>query len=57
MIAKNGDINETFLVDGRVGGFWRVENGRVKLEPFAPLPLRARRELEDEARRFEAFVR
>ena len=57
MIAKNGDINETFLVDGRVGGFWRVENGRVKLEPFAPLPPRARRELEDEARRFEAFVR
>ena len=57
VIAKNGDIHETFLVDGVVGGFWRVEKGRVALEPFAPLPLRARRALEDEARRFEAFLR
>lgn len=57
VIAKNGDIGETFLVDGVVAGFWRVDDGRVTLEPFAPLPLRVRRELEDEARRFEAFLR
>jgi hypothetical protein len=41
----------TFLVDGRVAGTWREEGGKVKLEPFAPIPRRAKRELEDEARR------
>jgi hypothetical protein len=45
----------TFLVDGRVAGTWRVEGVKVKLEPFAPLPRPARRELEDEARRLAAF--
>lgn len=45
----------TFLVDGAVAGKWRYEGGRVKLEPFAPLPRAARRELEDEAERLAAF--
>ena len=57
VIAKNGDVSETFLVDGFVAGMWRLERGRVVLEPFEPLPLRTRREVEDEARRLEAFVR
>ena len=39
----------------RVAGLWRYEGGKVKTEPFAPLPGRARRELEDEARRLETF--
>jgi hypothetical protein len=46
----------TFLVDGRVAGAWRYEGGKVKLEPFAPLPRTACRELEDEARRLAAFL-
>jgi len=57
VIAKNGDVAETFLVDGFVAGLWQLERGRVVLEPFERLPLRARRELADEARRLEAFVR
>jgi hypothetical protein len=57
VIAKNGDVAETFLVDGFVAGTWTLASGRVRLRPFAPVPRRARRELEDEARRLEAFVR
>jgi hypothetical protein len=45
----------TFLVDGRVAGTWRYEKGKVKLEPLAPLPPNARRELDDEAKRLAAF--
>jgi winged helix DNA-binding protein len=45
----------TFLVDGHVAGTWRYDGGKVKLEPLAPLPRNARRELEDEAKRLAAF--
>jgi hypothetical protein len=56
VIRMNGDVAQTFLVDGFVAGIWRVEEGRVVLEPFSPLPRSARRELEDEAGRLEAFL-
>ena len=52
----NGDVAQTFLVDGLVAGTWRVENGRVAIEPFAKLSPSVRRELEDEAERLEAFL-
>src|SRR5215218_9228759 len=55
VIRPNGDVQPTFLVDGFVAGTWRVEDGRVEVEPFEPLPTRARRELEDEASRLAAF--
>jgi Winged helix DNA-binding domain len=45
----------TFLVDGSVAGTWRYESGKVRLEPFAPLPRGVRRELEDEAERLAGF--
>jgi hypothetical protein len=57
VIAKNGDVAQTFLVDGVVAGTWREEQGKVTLEPFAPLPRAARREAEDEAGRLAAFLR
>jgi hypothetical protein len=56
VIRMNGDVAQTFLVDGFVAGTWRVENGRVMPEPFAPLPRAVRREVEDEAGRLEAFL-
>jgi len=56
VIGMNGDVAQTFLVDGFVAGTWRVENGRVVLEPFAPLSRSAQRELEAEAKRLEAFL-
>jgi len=56
VIRMNGDVAQTFLVDGFVAGIWRAENGRVVLEPFAALSRSVRRELEDEAGRLEAFL-
>jgi Winged helix DNA-binding domain len=56
VIKVNGDVAQTFLVDGFVAGMWRVENGRVVLEPFEPLPPAVRREAEGEAARLEAFL-
>ena len=37
VIRQNGDVAQTFLVDGFVAGMWRVDDGRVVIEPFAPL--------------------
>jgi Winged helix DNA-binding domain len=57
VIQKNGDVLPTFLVDGVVAGRWRLENDKVRVEPFAPLPRAVRRELDDEARALAAFLR
>jgi Winged helix DNA-binding domain len=57
VIHGGGIVEATFLVDGFVAGLWRVERGRVKTEPFAPLPRSWRREVEDEAGRLEAWLR
>jgi hypothetical protein len=56
VIQKNGDVRQTFLVDGLVAGTWQVERSRVVPEPFEPLPRAARREVEDEAARLEAWI-
>jgi winged helix DNA-binding protein len=45
----------TFLVDGSVAGTWRHERGRVRIEPFARLDQRTRRELNEEADRLAEF--
>jgi winged helix DNA-binding protein len=58
VIAKNGDVTQTFLVDGVVAGSWTYDaNGTVTVEPYAPLPRTARREVADEAARLEAWLR
>jgi len=46
----------TFLVDGQVAGTWTEQKGKVRPEPFEPLPRAAKRAVEEEARRLEAFV-
>jgi hypothetical protein len=56
VIRHNGDVAQTFLVDGFVAGIWRLEKRRVQLEPLTPLSRAARRELRDEAERLEAFL-
>lgn len=56
VIRQNGDVLQTFLVDGVVAGLWTHEDGRVRTEPFAPLPRTARREVEEEASRLAAFL-
>ena len=58
VIAKNGDVTQTFLVDGVVAGSWTADRkGAIALVPFAPLPRAARREVEEEAARLEAWLR
>ena len=56
VIAMNGDVAQTFLVDGFVAGVWNAEDGRVVATPFQPLSPSARRELEEETGRLEAFL-
>jgi hypothetical protein len=56
VIGQNGDVAQTFLVDGFVAGMWRVDGGSVKLEPLARLSASSRRELADEAERLEVFL-
>lgn len=55
-IQRNGDVQQTFLVDGMVAGLWALDGDRIRLEPFAPLPRTARRELEEEAERLGAWL-
>jgi len=58
VIAKNGDVTQTFLVDGVVAGSWTADRaGNVTLTPFAPLPRAARRDVEDEQARLETWLR
>jgi hypothetical protein len=56
-IIHGGIVYASFLVDGYLAGRWRLDGGRVVLEPLARLTRTQRAELEDEARRLEAFVR
>jgi hypothetical protein len=56
VIGANGDVAQTFLVDGLVTGMWRAEKGRIVLEPLVSLTRSQRREVEEEAGRLEAFL-
>jgi hypothetical protein len=55
-VMLGGMVLQAFLVDGSVAGTWRLDRGKVELEPFAPLPQGVRRELEDEGRRAAAIL-
>lgn len=52
---KNATTKNTFTVDGFVAGAWKIERGRLTIEPFAPLPARARREVDAEGERLRAW--
>jgi hypothetical protein len=56
VIGANGDVAQTFLVDGFVAGTWRVEKGRIVVTPFAPLGRAVRREVDEEAATLEEFL-
>jgi DNA glycosylase AlkZ-like len=57
VIHGGGMVEASFLLDGFVAGLWRVEKGRVRVEPFAPVPRVWRSEVADEAARLEAWLR
>jgi DNA glycosylase AlkZ-like len=54
--TKTPQSMPTFMVDGRVAGSWRHEDGRVMTTPFEPLPAGAMREVAAEAERLAAFM-
>jgi hypothetical protein len=45
---KNATTKNTFTVDGFIAGAWRIEKGKLAIEPFAPLPPKWRREVDAE---------
>jgi hypothetical protein len=47
---------QTFLVEGQVAGVWKLDRGRIRLEPFERLSRDVRKQLDDEAERLAAFV-
>jgi hypothetical protein len=40
-----------------VAGSWKLERGKVKLQPFGRLPRGVRKQLDEEADRFAEFSR
>ena len=54
---KNATTLATFTVDGFVAGSWRMDGSKLRVEPFAPVPRKARAELEAEREHLEAFYR
>ena len=52
---KNATTKNIFTVDGFVAGAWRIEKSTLAVEPFAPLPLKWRREVDAEGERLLAF--
>jgi hypothetical protein len=56
---QQGWISPVLLVDGRMDGIWSHERVRgrlaLRIEPFVPLPARARKAAEREAERLAAF--
>ena len=55
VIGMNGDVAQTFLVDGLVAGTWSYDRGRIAIEPFAPLSRATRAELAEEGERLQAL--
>jgi hypothetical protein len=56
VIRVNGDVLQTFLVDGFVAGTWSDDGGRVVVQPFEKLSRATAREVTEEAERLEAFI-
>jgi hypothetical protein len=60
VIAVNGDVRQTFTVDGLIAGSWDVERSRLArtlvLQPFTRLPKGARSELDTEGESLLRFV-
>jgi hypothetical protein len=52
---KNATTKNVFTVDGFVAGAWRVDGTRMRVEPFAPLPAKWRREVDGEGERLLAW--
>lgn len=56
VIAKNGDVAPTVLVDGFVAAIWNVKRTRLTIEPLRKLTRGERDAIDDEGERLVAFV-
>jgi len=56
VIAKNGDVAETFLVDGVVAGTWRLVGEHVELESFVRSPASSAASSRTRPRQLESFA-
>jgi hypothetical protein len=60
VIARNGDVLPTFLIDGLVAGLWWAEpdgaETRIVTEPFEPLSRAAQRALATEGEALARFL-
>lgn len=57
LVIDGGWVKSTILVDGFVAGTWEVEKGRVVPELLTRVSQAARRDVDDEAARLEAWLR
>jgi winged helix DNA-binding protein len=56
VIAKNGDVAATVLIDGFVAGTWSVNRkGVIEVDPLRRLTKNERREMDEERTRLAAF--
>ncbi len=55
-VVAGGVFRSTALVDGRAVGLWRVDGGRIRIAPFAPLPRSAERALLRDAADVRRFL-
>lgn len=55
-MGPNGGVGSALFVDGLLAGLWRVEDGRIRVEPFGALTRAQQREVEVEVARVEAFL-
>jgi winged helix DNA-binding protein len=56
VIRMNGDVAQTFLVDGSVAGMRRAQDGHVVVEPLGRLSRAVKAEVAGEKERLEAFL-
>ncbi len=55
--AKTPQSVPTFLVDGRVAGTWRYEDGKIKTKPFGKVDATVKRQMRDEAEKLAELHR
>ncbi|MFT4201176.1 winged helix DNA-binding domain-containing protein [Gordonia sp. (in: high G+C Gram-positive bacteria)] len=55
-VTPNGRSPGFVLVDGRLAGTWKNDDGRVVVDHLVDLPAAQRREVDEEAQRLEAFL-
>lgn len=55
-VVLGGIFRSCALVDGRAAGLWRIDGGRIRIAPFAPLPKRAQQALLADAADVRRFL-